>query len=1290
MLLKELIDIPEAVYQGDFVLKLTEGVDQDKAQETLGSYVVTPELAKAFDQALGLIQSAVTSRTSKATYLHGSFGSGKSHFMAILHLILQGNPSARGIPELAAVIQKHFSWLTGKSFLLVPYHMIGVADLESGILGQYVNHLKKIHPDAPPPAVSQLGPLLINANKERLAYGDEAFFKRLNEKEATSGIGSSIGEPLGRPLGGPIEEPIGASLGGWGKLKGAGKYTPESFERAAQSPPGSPEHTALVTRLLETVAQGQVESMAQRQGQYVNLDVGLSEISRHAQSLGYDAVILFLDELILWLASRSADQTFVHEQASKLTNLVEAQSADRPIPLVSFVARQRDLRELVGSHVPGAERLSFSQSLDWQQGRFSTITLEDRNLPAIVQKRILAPKDESAKIQLDLAFAQAHKQLKQSEKDILITQDFDLEAFRKVYPFSPALIEALVAVSGVLQRERTALRVLMQLLVHQRNTLELGQIIPVGDLLDEVDDGITALMPSMAKHFENARKLYSQRLLPMLEQSHGIKQNDALGLPHGDPKRNAFVGDDRLLKTLLLSALVPEVSVLRELTAERLVALNFGSIRVPIKGRETQQALTKVREWAARVGEIRVGEGANPKISVRISGVDTQSILDQVQSEDNHGNRLRLVRQLLVEQLNVRQIGEQEVEYPFAYRRTQRQAALLFRNIRELPPSSLENSELTWKVIIDFPFDEQGHTPDEDMKVLRLFRDQKNASGQPARTLCWMPSFLGKQALDDLGTLVRLKNIFSSDGHFDTLAAHLSAQDRSAAREQLQNQLSMLSHRVKGQLEAAYGLGNAETGMLDSMATLDPGDQFTSLYPGFDLRVPTAANLAGALISLLTQAMEFDFPAAPEFGTDTKASLFKKVWELVQPATQRPDGRQPIDKVERKTLIDIANPLKIGEMTLDSNVFVLSDFWKNKFERKIPPGTLPSVKDFRGWIDDPKRMGLDPLAENLIIRLFADQTNRILMRHGVPYDPDVLGNLPDDCVLQSFQLPTKDLWEKALKRAGAIFGLTLDRQVSGLTARGVELLRNDLKKKAKAHLVGCQDYWNELLTQWTKLTGERLGPTISHWPHRLQTAQTMLQLCQQLERCTLEEALEVLGRAQPLTSETAMGTCTSKSAEWAAVLKTTTWELIHSASNLTDERQQSGVEIVRQTREALECDEHVVPLAQTLKATLAGALKLFTQAPAPAAIAPLLPIPPITPVIPTVPPTPITDVSLVIAPVVSVPDSVGNGSPPIPKSGRQEVSRESLAGFVEELQKNVPPGSKLRLTLQWEIEEGGS
>lgn len=51
-LLKDLINIPERVHQGDFVLKLSEGVTH--AEATLRDYVVTPQLVDAFDNALGL------------------------------------------------------------------------------------------------------------------------------------------------------------------------------------------------------------------------------------------------------------------------------------------------------------------------------------------------------------------------------------------------------------------------------------------------------------------------------------------------------------------------------------------------------------------------------------------------------------------------------------------------------------------------------------------------------------------------------------------------------------------------------------------------------------------------------------------------------------------------------------------------------------------------------------------------------------------------------------------------------------------------------------------------------------------------------------------------------------------------------------------------------------------------------------------------------------------------------------------------------------------------------------
>ena len=109
--------------------------------------MVTPQLEVCFDQALGLIKSALESNTSKGAYLHGSFGSGKSHFMAVLTLLLQHNPDARSVPELAAVVSKHNAWIEGRRFLVVPYHMIGAASLESAVLGHYAEYSRVLHPE---------------------------------------------------------------------------------------------------------------------------------------------------------------------------------------------------------------------------------------------------------------------------------------------------------------------------------------------------------------------------------------------------------------------------------------------------------------------------------------------------------------------------------------------------------------------------------------------------------------------------------------------------------------------------------------------------------------------------------------------------------------------------------------------------------------------------------------------------------------------------------------------------------------------------------------------------------------------------------------------------------------------------------------------------------------------------------------------------------------------------------------------------------------------------------------
>jgi hypothetical protein len=1220
-LLRELIDIPEHVQKGDFVLRLSEGVVDPAG--TLGEYVVTPELVRCFDQALDFIRDAVTRRTSKATYLHGSFGSGKSHFMAVLHLILAGNAQARGIPELAGVIARHNDWLAGKRFLLVPYHMIGAHSMESGIFGGYVDFIRRTHPQAPIPGVFLAERLFEDARHLRQTMGDGPFFDRLNAAQG----------------GGPES--------GWGELESA--WDAARFEAAMEAEPGSEERTRLVSDLVGTFFRSyNLQAEGQREA-YLSMDKGLCVLSQHARGLGYDALLLFLDELILWLATRSVDLDFVKQQAAKLTNLVEAQTPDRPIPIVSFVARQRDLRKLIGDHVAGAERLNFSDSLDWQEGRFNTITLEDRNLPAIAEKRVLKPLGEAARNEVDAAFERTAK-VREPVWNTLLTSEGDRQMFRKVYPFSPALVQTLIAVSSVLQRERTALKVMRQLLVEQRDTLRVGDLVPVGDLFDVVAHGDEAFSPEMAIHFENARRLYHQKLLPVLEKQHG-RFDDLEALPWDNPRRVAFRNDDRLVKTLLLSALVPGVESLRGLTAERLAALNHGTIKTPIPGREAQEVLRRVKGWAAGVGEVRVGEDQNPTITVQLTGVDTEAILAKARGEDSMGNRRRRVRQMLFEQFGVDDPDQMFITLPFPWRNTQRSCLVLFGNIRDtgsVSDVSLQAGD-DWQVIIDIPFDEPGHGPRDDLGRLQQFRQ---THPQGTRTLAWVPNFFSQDALKDLGLLVVLEHVLAGE-RFTGYSSELSPPDRLAAKTLLDNQCSQLRQRVRHHLEAAYGLDALVPGSLDPTQELEPHEQFQSLKNGFDPQPPAAASLRGALEQLLDQALADDYPAHPKFEAEAKTSNLRKVYDVASQAARKEDGRVEVDRPLRPLVRHIANPLLLGEMGPDATHFVLGQHWKTHFTRKAAQtGSALTVAQLRQWLDDPRPMGLPKEAANLVILVFAEQTNRTFFLHGGPAEA-TLTNLPDALELREQKLPDEAAWAQAVQRAASILGVA----VSPLRKAGnVSALAAQVKAKASDHRPGCQNY--------TRRLRERLaGLGITDAP-RLKTAQATLALVDRLHATDNDGVVGVLASAQVATSEAAMSACLAKGAELAATLDAFNWEILDAVGRLDDERQAGATEVSRTVHEAMTADEHAVPLAPALKEAQSRAVRLLTKS---------TPSPRTT--------TPSTRVT----------------PQPGPGGNRGSVREGEKAGLnlsearrqLEQLEAEAQAGRKVTVDLAWRIVEGG-
>ena len=1223
-LLKDLIAIPERVHQGDFVLKLADGVAH--AEATLSDYVVTPQLNACFNDALNFIKQSVQGGTSKAAYLHGSFGSGKSHFMAVLNLLLDNNVSARSMPELADVVAQHNGWTQERRFLLVPYHMIGARSMESAILGGYAEFVRKRHPEAPIPGFYLSERLFEDAVRMRDRLGDEAFFRDLN-------------------AGSDADDNDGGADSGWGELSGGWDAT--SFEAAMLEPPSGDDRVRLVGDLISRYFTAIADVAESRGEAFVPLDDGLSIISRHAHALGYDAVILFLDELILWLASRAADVSFVSSEGTKLVKLVEAGNADRPIPLVSFVARQRDLRELVGENLAGSLQLQFSDVLRHWEARFHRITLEDRNLPAIAEKRVLRPLSEAARQTLGNAFDEFQK-VRPEVWNTLLTETADKEMFRKVYPFSPALVQTLIAVSAALQRERTALKLMLQLLVDRRDDLELGQIIPVGDLFDVIADGDEPFSEAMRIHFDNAKRLYRRKLLPHLERQHGVTwENIRIG--DADPARaRALRNDARLIKTLLLSALVPEVDSLKALTAQRLAALNHGTIRSPIPGRETQDVLRKCKEWAADIGEIKVTDDTNSLISIQVTGVDIEPIVrGPAASSDNPGNRRRRVKEMLFEQLGVTDTNDLFATYTVLWRGTRREVEVLFENVREMSDEKLRGRAGTWSVVIDFPFDDPQFTPADDLVRLADYR------GDDTQTLVWLPSFFSARAQHDLGRLVVLDYILTGE-RFTELAAHLALVDRGPAQALLRNQRDQLQQRVRQYLEVAYGIaGDSRDAVVNPMA---PEEQFRSLDHTLTPLPPVGANLKSAFEALLDQLFRHQYPAHPVFDAEVRPAVVKKVWPELERAIGSADGRAPVgDRVLRQLIRSIADPVHLGK-TGESH-FVLLDHWRSHFLREqAKAGAAITVADLRKWIDQPLAMGLPAEVQNLIILAFAGHTNRRFVRGNVLYVASI-DQMPDELELREQILPEPGDWEAACKRAAALFGLTIP---TSRNAGNVARLVEEVQARARE----AREPISSLLRTLNEKSA--LFPAASD-NRRLQTARSALALLAGLLSAESAAVVTTLAGATIETSEVAMRQTLARARELDEAVRTGAWDIFEAMKALNDERQTAARAIVARVCETLAADEHAIGLKAALDDQRGRAVRLLTVAPPPA------PPGPVSPPLPPEKPAPAPKARVIVQ-----------------ESAAADLDRTQALALLDDLHAKLDKDTDLRLSISWRLERPGS
>ncbi|KUN85555.1 hypothetical protein AQJ66_13695 [Streptomyces bungoensis] len=1022
VVLRDVLDIKEDVYAGDFKVELSQGFTGDSAGR-VEEYVVTPQLREQFDKALKLVRGAVRKNASYAAYLHGSFGAGKSHFLTVLHAVLNGDASARAKPRLREVIAEHDEWLRGKRFLMVPYHLVGAANLDEALLGGYVRAVREQHPKAPTPTVFRSDAMLADARRMREQLGDDAFVRLLPADGATAG-GDDDDDEL---------QVIGAG----------GAWTSSELDDAFDAPAGDSRRERLVSALLTGPMRSYAESARGDAAKYVPLENGLSAISRHARALNYDGVVLFLDELVLWLQAHMRDRTFVNSEIQKLVKLIESGDADRPVPIVSFISRQRDLSQLVGSDVLGADVKAMEQALEYLNERFDTVDLEDRNLPEIIKERVLKPlpgKD----VVLENAFGGVDRS-NQQVKDILLdgggATHADWTDFRAVYPLSPALLNVLVALSGALQRERTGLKLVQQLL--QKNAgAAVGQLIPLGDLWDVLVDGSgAAFTDKLKRESEAAVKFYGKARTHLLEK-------------YGSDTHADFRADDRFVKTLLLGALAPDVPALRRLTGARLAALNHGSVRsrtVPAG----DVVVRRMRDLqAAFPSEVRSDGETDPVFSLHLSELDIEPLLDAVAEEDKAGVRRVWLRDRIWEAVGVRD-GQFVAEKEIVWRGTRRLAEFVFGNVRDR--ADLPDEQFTpatagnVRFVVDYPFDDGDHYPSDDFhRVEQLRKD-----GVTAPTLVWLTDFFSDQRRAQLGRLMRINFLLERDRLTD-YTGNFPPDDRAKVRRQLEVARDTLTDQLTGALAEVYGLARPTDA--NPGPEVPDGRHVLSLQPefaqpreeggkGFEANVQ---HLADGMFSAL-------YPKHPDFGLDGKGQRkavspaeLRTALEWITRAMDEGGRAQNVDSHHLKTVKRVVEPLELG--TVHDGPLVMRQDWRTRINQAASAhkqrGDL-AVEDIRGWITrDLGYGGLDKLTGNLLISAYALLDDRAWVYQGGPErEAPALHEIGPGWSLRSQPLPSEDEYAAARERAARLFGVSAK---PNMYARNVNRLAEDIRAKADA------------------------------------------------------------------------------------------------------------------------------------------------------------------------------------------------------------------------------------------------
>ena len=979
----DAFDLPRAqdIRAMGFVIKLREADPAgDEVRKLVDDYVITPAVQAELPKILDDMRQVHDRGEEYGRFIHGSFGSGKSHFMTMLALLLENVPAAWGkfrpiLTEHRTALQAHGreaadheAWLPGANLLVVRIHMLSVRGRTTGLdraVYDAFNEALKRRGKAPFEFLN-VDAVFDQVRREAEEYGD-VVWKRLQQ---------------------------GGIVGGREDFEGLAKGSARARERFAR---------AWLTYKGQDAAQAGIDP---------RWSEGLKRMGAHAKAQGFGGIVLMIDEFLLWLAEKTG-QEFVRE-INDLNVIVDHNTGQRPAPIFVFVARQRNLQEFFPDLV---DESKIHEHIDHHAKRFELTKLQDVELRHIVRGRVLRPRDPGAVSKAVAGLAERHKKILPA-----LLAGADTDYLGDVYPFHPALIEMLVDVTSLMQRERSALRLLYELLVLHYPDLPLGEFLPVGSAFAAIfpESGVEA--SKKVELMQDIHHQYYMRLAPAM-----LAMLADEGTDFDDERRRAL---DQVVKTVLLAEASPRLKQ-SGLTIERLVQLNSVDVEGETFRGRVRVAETDLLALSQKVPDLQVaGQGKTALVRYVLGRVSLGEILNRARSKvDNPAQRFKVFWTGLKGALRLDGVkgfeegGPNEGDWDLTWRRTRRRGHIKLGNVREMSYDDFDAPDGAFNVLIDYPWDEPGHTVDEDRLRATNVRKKKGV----LHTVCWLPRHMTPTELGVLTELAAVRYLLSDAGQEDLLET-LAPQDRGKVLDQA----GIRENTLVGQLEDLLKEVYVRHG------------EFLALISDVDARRPHE-TLAENLAHITVLLMDRRYPQHPDFLAEPKKRDLQVLLEWMVDAGET-NVSVGYDEQTGKVLRVIGQPLELVNLgQTKASLRLDSRYIKDVLQR--------TDKDSVAWAPIAEHLrdtyGLQPQVIDLFLAFLCLRDHRALNDlNGEPIAVDIGMSQTVRVRLQRGALVDAPEWHRLRDLGNQLFGLR--RPPAHRSLQGQDRFTAELKEHGQA------------------------------------------------------------------------------------------------------------------------------------------------------------------------------------------------------------------------------------------------